>query len=134
MSLLDFLPKKDLPTRVSKSKPRVQIPQDNFINPYWFKNFIIGKLNSDFSVLKLTRTSKNFTTRKYPQHTQISREVIIDLVYRKKTRKILIEIDKEIKYWTTPRTWLSRGIKDKLTPEQEDQLFLSLKLIHEVKS
>ena len=122
-SLLEFIEKKEI------IRPRILL--NDFLNPYWFMNYLIGYHNADFSIFKLTRTSKNFTTRKYPNHTQVSRDVILDLLFRKKTRKILIEVDDVIRYWTTPRTWFEYGIRDKLVPEQEDQLFLSLKLIHE---
>lgn len=127
MLLTDFIPTEKI---IQRTEP---ILKDDFINPYWFMNYLIGYFNMDFTVFKLVRTSKNFTTRKYPRHTQISREIIIDLFYRKKTRKILIEIDGKIRYWTTPATWLNKGMGAKLTPEQEDQLFLHLNFIHEVR-
>lgn len=139
MTLADFVPTKKKVSQPrtllrvqSPSSPRVQIPQQNFINPYWYSNRMIGYMSPDKKVFKLVRKTKNFTTRKFPDHTQISRDVIIDLIYRKKCRKILIEVDGEIKYWTTPLTWKTRGFVDRLTPEQEPQIFLALKFIHKV--
>jgi len=134
-SLRDFVAVEtlDRPQNTRSVKGNVLL-ENNFINPYWFMNYLIGYHNPDFSIFKLVRNSKNFTTRKYPEHTQVSRAVIIDFVYRKKTRKIYIEVDGEIKYWTTPLTWFSKGLKDRLTPDQEDHLFLSLSLLHEVKA
>jgi len=126
-SLLDFVKKNEI------IRPVHQFPKEDFLNPYWFLNHLIGYHNQDFSIFKLIRTRKNFTTRKYPNHTQVSRSVILDLLYRRKTRKILIEIDGIIKYYTTPVTWLNYGIVDKLSPDQEDQLFLAIKFLHEVK-
>jgi len=126
MTLLDFVPAKKIVTELRK------VEHDEFLNPYWFMNYCIGYHNKDFSVFKLVRNSKNFTTRKYPNHTQISTGVITDLLFRRKTRKIYIEIDHEIRYWTTPRTWYNIGIRDKLTPDQEEHLFLPLRVLHEV--
>ena len=111
-----------------------KIPRDTeFWKPYWFNGHMIGFLNQDDSMFKLIRTSQNFTTRTYPNETQISRQIILDLMINKKTRRIYIEIDGVIKYYTTPRTWFQHGRTAKLVPTQEDQLFLPLTILHKVR-
>jgi len=90
---------------------------------YRFLGQIIGEHSYDWSTFILCRKKKDIEIRKYPNTIGISKAVLFDVETRG-CQVIIVKIDGRAMLKTTPRTWINKGITDKLSPEQEPHSFL----------
>lgn len=93
------------------------------LKPYLYKHKKIGLSSWDNYTFILFRKSSDIV-RKY-NAWGISTRILLDLI-ESGCRIIIIKVNNVAKYKISPKEWLEKGIKDRLTPDQEFHSFLPI--------
>jgi hypothetical protein len=86
----------------------------------------IGEHSFDWFTFVLFRKRDDINIRKYPGTIGISTRILLDLIDHK-TKLIIVKVDRIPCFKVDPRTWIEKGITDKLSPDQDPHSFLSLR-------